>query len=89
LTVAPEINVLRVKSRVSEGGHAVPKDKIRSRYAKSLANLPELREISDVCTVFDNTSDRPETIYRKDAEREVLTETEYWPEPKLRKLLGL
>jgi predicted ABC-type ATPase len=89
LTAAPEINVLRVKSRVSEGGHDVPEDKIRSRYTKSLANLPELRELSDVCTVFDNTSDRPEAVYRKDAEREALTENEHWPEPKLRKLLGL
>jgi predicted ABC-type ATPase len=89
LTADPEINVRRVRSRVSEGGHDVPEDKIRSRYAKSLANLPELRERSDVCTVFDNSLARPRVIYRKDAQREVVVENEYWSESDLNKLLGL
>jgi predicted ABC-type ATPase len=89
LTADPEINVMRVRSRVSEGGHDVPEDKIRSRYAKSLANLPELRELSDVCTVFDNSDDRPRVIYRKDAEREVVVESKFRSEPELKKLLKL
>jgi predicted ABC-type ATPase len=89
LTADPEINVRRVKSRTAEGGHDVPEDKIRSRYAKSLANLPELREISDICTVFDNSSDHPRVIYRKDTEREVIVENRHWTEPELKKLMGL
>jgi predicted ABC-type ATPase len=89
LTADPEINVRRVKSRVLDGGHDVPEDKIRSRYAKSLANLSELRSLSDVCTVFDNSFDRPRVIYRKDAKRDVLVENGDWSEAALKTLLGL
>ena len=32
LTADPEINICRVKSRVAEGGHDVPREKIISRY---------------------------------------------------------
>lgn len=38
LTANPIINVARVKSRVATGGHNVEKNKIVSRYWKSLAN---------------------------------------------------
>jgi predicted ABC-type ATPase len=40
LTTDAELNVFRVRSREFSGGHGVPPDKIRSRYAKSLANVP-------------------------------------------------
>ena len=35
LTANPELNVYRVESRVSKGGHDVPADKIIDRYAKT------------------------------------------------------
>ncbi len=50
LTVSPTINVMRVSVREAAGGHSVPEDKIRSRYAKALALLPELVDVCDGCT---------------------------------------
>jgi predicted ABC-type ATPase len=87
LTANADINVFRVKSRVMEGGHDVPVDKIRSRYAKSIANLPELLLLCDTCTVFDNSADTPMVIYRKDKDREVINETPYWPKSRIIKLV--
>ena len=55
LTADPNINVARVTSRVSTGGHGVPEDKIKSRYTKALALIPQLVEISDIVHIYDNT----------------------------------
>ena len=41
LTADPQINVARVASRVSAGGHDVPTDKIISRYHKALSLVHE------------------------------------------------
>jgi len=41
-TVDPSINIARVAQRVMEGGHNVPADKIKKRYAESLELLPRL-----------------------------------------------
>ena len=56
-TESPEINIKRVALRKTQGGHDVPKDKIVSRYYKSLANLYELSEMSDVVYIYDNSQD--------------------------------
>ncbi|GHV03272.1 ATPase AAA [Spirochaetia bacterium] len=87
LTASVEINILRVKSRVSEGGHDVPIEKIRSRYEKSLVNLPELLSICETCTIFDNSFDTPVVIYRKDKKREVISEVPLWPKKRITNLV--
>ena len=51
LTRDKEINVQRVAKRVSEGGHNVPLEKIRTRYDKCLKALPEVLEVSDSAIV--------------------------------------
>ncbi len=61
-TESPEINIRRVKGRVSKGGHDVPIEKIRSRYAKSLANLIPGIEIADRAYVLDNSVDLEEAV---------------------------
>jgi predicted ABC-type ATPase len=66
LTASAELNVFRVRSRESNGGHSVPPDKIRSRYPKSLANIPQLLSLCDVFRIVDNTRE-PDTIYVKDS----------------------
>ena len=67
LTADPQINILRVENRVKNGGHDVPKDKIVSRYYKSLSNLSELLEIADVMWVIDNSEEKAKLIiYSKD-----------------------
>lgn len=67
LTVDPYINVARVEARVAQGGHNVEKDKIVSRYSKSLANIKELLELCDILHVYDNTIE-PVRIIRKHKE---------------------
>ena len=58
-TSSADINCARVKQRVAEGGHDVPEDKIRSRYARSMENLPLLAECSDELYVYDNSGEGP------------------------------
>ena len=54
----PEINISRVKNRVLKGGHDVPKDKIRSRYYRSLNNLIEAIKYTNRAFLFDNSSEK-------------------------------
>ncbi len=58
-TMSPDINCARVKQRVSEGGHDVPEDKLRARYARSMNNLPLLASCSDELYIYDNSGDQP------------------------------
>lgn len=52
----PDINVLRVQTRVSMGGHDVPRDRILARYHRSIANLPKALTVCDKTMVFDNSA---------------------------------
>lgn len=55
-TEDPEINVQRVKQiRVKQGGHDVPKDKIISRYHRTMANFKEAMELAYHAYVWDNS----------------------------------
>lgn len=60
----PEVNVSRVRNRVSEGGHDVNPEKIKSRYARTMGNLNEAMEIADVSYVFDNSFSEPTLFAR-------------------------
>ncbi len=51
----PTANVLRVRQRVRRGGHAVPEDKIVSRYHRSLALLADAVRLTDRAYVWDNS----------------------------------
>jgi predicted ABC-type ATPase len=85
LTANAELNVFRVRSRELSGGHSVPPDKIRSRYAKSLASIPLLLALCDVFRLVDNTSE-PETIYIKDANETQIRPNRYWTLEAIKKL---
>ncbi|MBM97053.1 MAG: hypothetical protein CMI09_14545 [Oceanospirillaceae bacterium] len=54
-TNAADLNVSRVAQRVDMGGHDVPEDKIRGRYARSLTNLRGMLEHCDRAYFFDNS----------------------------------
>lgn len=69
LTADPQINVARVASRVSAGGHDVPEDKIISRYDKALDLVHELVPVCDVCHIYDNSANTPYRIFKKRKER--------------------
>jgi len=88
LTADPEVNVLRVRSRVAKGGHDVPEQKTRDRYWRSLANIPELRSLSKRFEIFDNT-DKPSSIFMQDRERFAIRPNAQWSEADIRKLVGL
>lgn len=60
----PELNIQRVRLRVRKGGHSVPEEKIRSRWARSLKQLPWFLNQSDWALLFDN-SKRLRIIGRK------------------------
>lgn len=52
----PEINISRVRSRVRQGGHDVPEDKIVSRYGRSLDLLMDAIRHSNRAYIFDNST---------------------------------
>lgn len=53
----PELHIARVRSRVAHGGHDIPEERVRQRYARSILNvlqlLPKLTEIR----VYDNSEE--------------------------------
>ncbi len=55
-TQDPTVNISRVHNRVRLGGHSVPKDKIISRYYRSLELLSEAVKYSSRAYIFDNSS---------------------------------
>lgn len=65
LTVDPQLNVHRVESRVKAGGHGVAVEKILSRYTRSLARIPTLRQLCDRLNIYDNSLDRPYRIFKQ------------------------
>jgi predicted ABC-type ATPase len=53
----PAINISRVRNRVSQGGHAVPEEKIEERYHRSLNLLMDAIRHSHRAYIFDNSTD--------------------------------
>lgn len=51
-----ELSTLRVESRVLDGGHDVPRDKIAARYERMRANVKAALAFVDFAVVVDNSS---------------------------------
>ena len=51
-----QISIERVAQRVAQGGHNVPAEDIRRRYARSLANLPVALQRAERTLIFDNST---------------------------------
>lgn len=66
-TEDPQINISRVSNRVKAGGHQVPKDKIISRYYRTLELLPKAVAKTDRAYFFDNSGS--ESIYLAEVEQ--------------------
>lgn len=61
-----DLAIDRVKTRVMEGGHNIPKDVIRRRYINGIKNLFEIYlPIVDEVSIFDNSSGKSEPIAEK------------------------
>ena len=78
LTALPEVNVMRVRARVIQGGHGVPEDKIRSRYHRSLELIKEVIPVCDICHIYDNSDDIPFRIFKKSKSEYYFDENEFW-----------
>lgn len=83
LTHDVNINVARVRKRHLSGGHDVPEDKIRLRYTRALAFLPQLIALCDKILVYDNSGDIPSLIFRKDGGYCELFPNKHWTKEKL------
>jgi len=57
-----ELAVERVRMRVQLGGHPIPEDAIRRRFARGLKNLPIYKDIVNAWRVWDTSRGRPELI---------------------------
>lgn len=55
----PFLSYLRVKDRVTKGGHDVPIRDLKRRYPKVMKNFPDMLKRSDIAAVFDNSSEKP------------------------------
>lgn len=65
-TESPEINVGRIVSRVQQGGHDVPVNKIRTRYTRSLDLLANALRLVDRAFVYDNSGEETLLLAEKD-----------------------
>jgi predicted ABC-type ATPase len=88
LTCSADINVARVRARVLYGGHDVPEDKIRSRYAKAVSLVPEVVDVCDQILIYDNTVS-PFMIFGKDESGVRICPNEQWDFQRIERLTGL
>ena len=82
------MNIARVKSRVADGGHDVPVDKIRSRYARAFSLIPAVIDVSDIMHIYDNTKSL-ERIFKKRKDQYFYWENFFWNKTRIESLTGL
>jgi predicted ABC-type ATPase len=74
-TENPEVNIRRIADRVAKGGHAVPDDRVKERYVRTLRLLPEYFDVADLASIWDNTNDAERgairELMRKDSDGRV------------------
>jgi len=73
---SPELAIKRIKDRVQEGGHDVPAEDVRRRFARGIHNFFSLYEpLLDFWMMFDNSGAKPLLIAkRRNGCREVVDE---------------
>jgi len=55
-TEGVEINIERIKFRVSKGGHDVPEEDQHRRFPRTFANLPQALQLADEALLVDNST---------------------------------
>jgi len=68
-TANPLINIQRVQSRISAGGHFVPESKISARYYRTMENLFDAVLIADRVFLFDNSESLQVNSYTEFAQK--------------------
>lgn len=61
-TEDPEINISRVATRVREGGHDVPKDRIVDRYYRTMENLTAAIRETSRSYIYDNSGSEAKLV---------------------------
>lgn len=89
ITASPEINIMRVQTRVAQGGHDVPEDKIISRYYKCLDLIREVVPVCDIVHIYDNSSKVPFRIFKKRKTECFFDENKYWDREDIEVLTGI
>lgn len=56
----PERLLARVAQRVTEGGHAVPPERILARYPRTLAHLTQAVRMADAAILYDSPDVKPD-----------------------------
>jgi predicted ABC-type ATPase len=84
----PKRLVQRVAQRVAEGGHAVPPDRILSRYPRTLANLAHAVRTADAAILYDSQDITPGThtavaLCKKDQTQELVQPLPAWAQQVL------
>lgn len=76
---SPELAIGRVAARVRSGGHFVPDETVRQRYARSVRNFFELyRPVSDWWEVYDNSHGQRALLGIGSAEDELIESEAAW-----------
>ncbi|MFL6622235.1 MAG: zeta toxin family protein [Sulfurifustaceae bacterium] len=52
----PQVNIERIALRVADGGHDVPKDRVRARHRRSIALAPAALAFAAHAYIYDNTA---------------------------------
>ena len=86
-TADPELNALRVAQRVAAGGHDVPREKIISRYHRSMENIHSLYELANSFVLYDNTMTAPLILAEKKYGETMIFPNDLWSEESIRRLL--
>ncbi len=63
---------VRIRHRVLDGGHDVPRDDVLRRYERSRENLRDYVTLADKVYVFDATRPSPHLVWRRNGEETVL-----------------
>lgn len=62
---AADMAVARVAARVTQGGHNVPENDIRRRFAAGLKNFHDIyKNVVDAWILYDNSGNVPKVIER-------------------------
>ena len=79
ILVPADLSVQRVVERVRRGGHQVPEEKIRERYARLLKLVVEARDVADRASFYDNSRARAPFRLVANYERGRLVGEPDWP----------
>jgi predicted ABC-type ATPase len=62
---SPQLALQRIRARVKQGGHDVPRDDVLRRFGRSWQNFERIyRKLADRWSVYDNSADKPVLLER-------------------------